>query len=455
MDYLVTPMLRMPAIISLSLTLLLSLSAPPAWAEGAAAGKTSPGLPFEELRIFSEVYARIRRDYVETVDDKELIENAIRGMLTGLDPHSSYLGEDAWSELKEGTEGHFGGLGIEVAMDDGLIKVIAPMDDTPADRAGIEAGDRITRIDNTPVKGMTLTDAVDLMRGDPGTTIKLTIMRDGSPGLKTVTIERDIIQVQSVKARTLEPGYLYVRVANFQEKTTHDLIAALDKLVKENNGQVRGVVLDLRNNPGGLLSSAVGVADVFLTDGLIVYTEGRVKDSNLKFRVQTPMDRIDGAPMVVLVNGGSASASEIVAGALQDQKRAIIVGQPTFGKGSVQTIMPMKSGAEALKITTALYFTPNGRSIQAEGIIPDVPLERVELSNIDDGEVGDIKESDLSGHLLNGNGDHDDDENPVKRVTIKAPSKGDKGGSLAGKDFALYEALNLLKGMSLLHASRQ
>lgn len=442
-------MLRLPGLISLSLLLLLTAS-PLRAADKNSSDKATAGLPFEELRIFSEVYARIRRDYVEQVDDQELIENAIRGMLGGLDPHSTYLNEEDWRDLKEGTEGHFGGLGIEVAMDDGLIKVIAPMDDTPAAKAGILAGDRITRLDNTPVKGMTLSDAVDLMRGDPGTSIELTIMREDPERMLTITVERAIIQVRSVKTRTLEPGYLYVRVANFQEKTTQDLIKGLDKLVAANNGKVKGVVLDLRNNPGGLLSAAVGVADVFLKEGLIVYTEGRVKDANLKFRAQTPVDRVNGAPMVVLINGGSASASEIVAGALQDHKRAIIMGQPSFGKGSVQTIMPMKSGAEALKITTALYFTPNGRSIQASGIIPDVPLERVELSRMDEGDVGAIKEADLRDHLDNGNGNK---ENKGK-AKPKTMVKGVKRGSLASEDFALYEALNLLKGMSLLHAGR-
>ena len=438
-------MLRLSGLFTLSLLVLLAAS-PVRAADKNSTAKATPGLPFEELRIFSEVYARVRRDYVEQVDDKELIENAIRGMLTGLDPHSTYLGEEAWLDLKEGTEGHFGGLGIEVAMDDGLIKVIAPMDDTPAAKAGILAGDRITRLDNTPVKGMSLTDAVELMRGDPGTTIELTILRDGPDGVLNITIERAIIQVRSVKTRILAPGFLYVRVASFQEKTTHDLISGLDKLVADSEHTVKGLVLDLRNNPGGLLSAAVGVADVFLTDGLIVYTEGRVKDANLKFRVQTPIDRINGAPMVVLVNGGSASASEIVAGALQDHKRAIIMGQPSFGKGSVQTIMPMKSGAEALKITTALYYTPNGRSIQASGIVPDVPLERVELTRIDEGDVGGVKEANLSGHLGNGNGDEE--------RKAEKPSKGGSSGSLASEDFALYEALNLLKGMSLLHAGR-
>ena len=446
-------MLRLPGLISLSLLVLL-VASPLRAADKNSTDKATAGLPFEELRIFSEVYARIRRDYVEQVDDKALIEDAIRGMLTGLDPHSTYLGEEAWQDLKEGTEGHFGGLGIEVAMDDGLIRVIAPMDDTPAAKAGILAGDRITRLDNTPVKGMTLSDAVELMRGDPGTSIELTIMRDEPESMLTITVERAIIQVRSVKSRTLEPGYLYVRVANFQEKTTQDLIAALDKLIAANDGKVKGVVLDLRNNPGGLLSAAVGVADVFLDKGLIVYTEGRVKDANLKFRVQTPIDRINGAPMVVLVNGGSASASEIVAGALQDHKRAIIMGQTTFGKGSVQTIMPMKSGAEALKITTALYFTPNGRSIQASGIVPDVPLERVELSRMDEGDVGYVKEADLSGHLGNGNSKKESTSKSKDKGKSKATAKDFKRGSLAGEDFALYEALNLLKGMSLLNAGR-
>jgi len=436
-------------LISCSVALCIATLTAPVHAEEK---KAVDGLPFEQLRIFSEVFARIRRDYVDEVDDKKLIEDAIRGMLSGLDPHSAYLGEEAWSELKEGTEGKFGGLGIEVSMDDGLVKVIAPIDDTPAARAGIQAGDRIVRIDDAPIKGMTLSKAVDMMRGEPGTPIELTIMRSGTGGLLKVKLKRDIIMVRSVKGRTLEPGYLYVRVAHFQEKTTQNLIKTLNKLIDENKGKVKGLILDLRNNPGGLLSAAVGVSDVFLADGLVVYTEGRVKDSNLKFQAQTPTDKINGAPMVVLVNAGSASASEIVAGSLQDHKRAIIMGQQTFGKGSVQTILPMKSGAEALKITTALYFTPNGRSIQAKGITPDVPLEKVEVTQIDQGEVKTLKESNLRRHLRNGNGkDHDNSKDEDKDTA----QTSDDPKSLASKDFALYEALNLLKGMSLLHARRE
>jgi carboxyl-terminal processing protease len=439
-------------LISCSVALCIATLAAPVHAEEK---KAIEGLPFEQLRIFSEVFARIRRDYVDEVDDKKLIEDAIRGMLSGLDPHSAYLGEEAWSELKEGTEGKFGGLGIEVSMEDGLVKVIAPIDDTPAARAGIQAGDRIVRIDDAPIKGMTLSKAVDMMRGEPGTPIELTIMRSGTGGLLKVKLKRAIIMVRSVKGRTLEAGYLYVRVAHFQEKTTQNLIKTLNKLIDENKGKVKGLILDLRNNPGGLLSAAVGVADVFLAKGLVVYTEGRVKDSNLKFQAQTPTDKINGAPMVVLVNGGSASASEIVAGSLQDHKRAIIMGQQTFGKGSVQTILPMKSGAEALKITTALYYTPNGRSIQAKGITPDVPLERVKVSPIDEGEVKVLKESNLRRHLRNGNGKDHDDDNKDQDKELDQASTSDDPKSLASKDFALYEALNLLKGMSLLHARRE
>lgn len=419
-------------------------------AKEAAVEPAKEGLPFEQLRIFSEVYARIRRDYVEEVDDEKLIEDAIKGMLSGLDPHSSYLGQEAWSDLKEGTAGKFGGLGIEVEMEDGLVKVIAPIDDTPAARAGIQAGDRIVRIDDTPIKGMSLSEAVDLMRGEPDTSINLTIMREGTGGMIDVKLVRDIIRVRSVKGRILEPGYFYVRIAHFQEKTTKELVKTLNGLLKQSGGKVNGLVLDLRNNPGGLLSAAVGVADTFLSDGIVVYTEGRVKESRLKFRVQTPRDMLNGAPMVVLLNGGSASASEIVAGSLQDHQRALIVGQPSFGKGSVQTIMPMKSGEEALKITTALYYTPKGRSIQAQGIVPDVPLARLEVSSDDQTGVKAIKEADLSGHLNNGNGKTD--EQAEAAVRPPADAKFGTGQALAAKDFELYEALNLLKGMALLRS---
>jgi len=333
-------------------------------------------LPVEDLRVFSEVFARIKKDYVKVVDDKTLLENAIRGMLAGLDPHSAYLDNDAYKELQVGTSGQFGGLGIEVGMEDGFVKVISPIDDTPASHAGIEAGDLIIRLDDTPVKGMTLTDAVKMMRGKPGTEILLTVVREGLQKPLKIKIKRDIIQVKSVKSRTLEPGYGYVRITQFQAQTENNLVEEIDKLKNDNDGKLKGLVIDLRNNPGGVLSAAIAVSDAFLEKGLVVYTEGRVKDSQLNFKANAG-DLLDGAPIVVVVNGGSASASEIVAGALQDHHRAIVMGQKTFGKGSVQTILPMSGGETALKLTTALYYTPSGRSIQAEGIQPDILLENV------------------------------------------------------------------------------
>ena len=399
-------------------------------------------LPVEELRTFSDVFGRIKNDYVESVEDKELLENAIRGMLTGLDPHSSYLDVEQFKELQVGTTGQFGGLGIEVGMENGFVKVIAPIDDTPAQRAGIEAGDLVIRLDDTPVKGMSLNDAVKVMRGEPGTDIELTIVREGLDKPFQVTITRDIIKVRSVKRRTLEPGYGYLRISQFQSKTADYLEDAIRDLKKENDDNLKGLVLDLRNNPGGVLNGAVAVSDAFLTKGLIVYTEGRIDDSRLRFNA-TPDDLLDGKPIVVLVNQGSASASEIVAGALQDHKRAIILGSQTFGKGSVQTILPL-SGGTALKLTTARYFTPSGRSIQAEGITPDIELESLKVAAVEQ-SLDPLSEADLSGHLDNGNGkngkdsDKDDDDN----------------GDLAQSDYQLYEALNMLKGLSILQERMQ
>ena len=404
---------------------------------------TRATLPVEELRTFSDVFGRIKNDYVETVEDKELLENAIRGMLTGLDPHSSYLDVEQFKELQVGTTGQFGGLGIEVGMENGFVKVIAPIDDTPAQRAGIQAGDLIIRLDDTPVKGMTLNDAVKVMRGEPGTDIKLTIVREGLDKPLQVTITRDIIKVKSVKRRTLEPGYGYLRISQFQSKTADYLEDAIADLRKENDDNLKGLVLDLRNNPGGVLNGAVAVSDAFLTKGLIVYTEGRIDDSRLRFNA-TPDDLLDGAPIVVLVNQGSASASEIVAGALQDHKRAIILGSKTFGKGSVQTILPL-SGGTALKLTTARYFTPSGRSIQAEGITPDIELESLKVAAVEK-TLDPLSEADLSGHLDNGNGDDG-----------KAGDSDDENGNgdLARSDYQLYEALNMLKGLSILQERMQ
>jgi carboxyl-terminal processing protease len=403
-------------------------------------------LPIEELRTFTDVFGRIKNDYVVDVDDKELIENAIRGMLAGLDPHSSYLDAEDYTELRVGTSGEFGGLGIEVGMEDGFVKVIAPIDDTPAQRAGIQAGDLIIRLDDTPVKGMTLNDAVKIMRGKPGTDIELTIVREGLDKPLKISITRDVIKVKSVRARLLEPGYGYLRISQFQSKTADNLIDAIDDLKKENKGPLEGLVLDLRNNPGGVLSGAVAVSDAFLTKGLIVYTEGRIEDSRLRFNA-TPDDVLDGAPMVVLVNQGSASASEIVAGALQDHKRALILGSKTFGKGSVQTILPLSSDS-ALKLTTARYYTPKGRSIQAEGIVPDIRLKRLKVASVPT-SIKPLQEADLSGHLGNGVV-HDIDEEPEDDTDAD-----EKSDAMIRDDYNLYEALNLLKGIAILQHQEQ
>jgi carboxyl-terminal processing protease len=342
-----------------------------AFAEREAAESTT--IPFEGLKTFSEVYGRIRQDYVEPVPDGKLLEDAIRGMLSGLDPHSSYLDAEQYNELKVGTTGQFGGLGIEVGMENGFIKVISPIDDTPAQKAGIKAGDLIIRLDDKPVKGMSLTDAVKSMRGEPGSAISLTVVREGVEQPLKIKIVRDIIKVKSVKSRMLEEGYGYVRITSFQAKTGESMVEAINELRKA--GDLKGLVLDLRNNPGGVLNAAVSVSDAFLDNGLVVYTDGRIEDSKMKFNA-TPGDILKDAPMVVLINAGSASASEIVAGALQDHKRAIVMGEKTFGKGSVQTILPTSNGG-AVKLTTARYYTPSRRSIQAEGITPDVVRSKI------------------------------------------------------------------------------
>lgn len=410
-------------------------------------------LPLEELRSFSDVFARIKADYVEPVEDKVLLESAIRGMLTGLDPHSAYLDQEQFKELQVGTSGEFGGLGIEVGMEDGFVKVIAPIDDTPAQRAGVQAGDLIIRLDDTPVKGMTLNEAVKLMRGKPGTDITLTVVREGQETPLKITIVRDVIKVKSVKQRMLDPGFGYVRISQFQATTADNLVEAIQALRKElkEGAKLRGLVLDLRNNPGGVLNGAVAVSDAFLDKGLIVYTEGRIADSRLRFNA-TPDDIVDGAPIVVLVNQGSASASEIVAGALQDHKRAIIVGERTFGKGSVQTIVPLNNGT-AVKLTTARYYTPNGRSIQAEGIVPDIELDNVRVADAEDVPFEAIKEADLSRHLINGNAKDQKKEQEQVDDKAKPDAEGtdgkDKPESLARTDYQLYEALNLLKGLAI------
>ena len=436
-------MLKKKAIFILSLGIMLGVfigvcGSVVADKSNGAVQSDADTLPYEDLRTFTEIFGRIKRDYVEPVSDKKLLEDAVRGMLTGLDPHSAYLVAEEYQELKEGTTGQFGGLGIEVTIENGFIKVVSPIDDTPAQKAGIKTGDLIIKLDDKPVKGMSLTDAVKLMRGEPNSKIVLSIVREGLEAPLKLTLARDIIKVKSVKNRLLEKGYGYVRISSFQSGTGEGLRESLASLKKENGAPLRGLVLDLRNNPGGVLNAAVEVSDAFLKSGLIVYTEGRIENSEMRFNA-SPDDLIDEAPMVVLINGGSASASEIVAGALQDQKRAVIMGEKSFGKGSVQTILPTSNGA-AVKLTTARYFTPSGRSIQAEGIEPDIALARVKLETIDKGESLSIKEADLSGHLQNAN----------------AESKANKDGQdkeknkLDIEDYSLHEALNLLKGISII-----
>lgn len=402
--------------------------------------KDKQDIPFEELQAFTEVFSRIKSDYVESVDDKQLIEDAIKGMLNGLDPHSSYLNTSEFSELKIGTTGQFGGLGIEVGMENGFVKVISPIDDTPAARAGIQASDLIIKLDDKPVKGMTLNEAVKLMRGKPNTDIVLTIIRDGELKPLIITITREIISVKSVKNRMLEPGYGYVRITNFQSRTTTDLLKAISDLQKQD--KLEGLILDLRNNPGGVLNGAVGVSDAFINDGLIVYTEGRIDDSSHRY-LATPGDSLNGAPLVILINGGSASASEIVAGAMQDHNRAIIMGTKSFGKGSVQTIQELRNGS-AVKLTTARYFTPDGRSIQAKGIVPDIELSTLSITAKDSNRKESFSEKDLQGRLSNPDGEDD---------TSSDANKADKkeSATLAETDFQLFEALNLLKGLYILN----
>jgi carboxyl-terminal processing protease len=407
-------------------------------------------LPLTQLKKFSEVYARIKNDYVEVVDDKKLMTDAISGMLKGLDPHSDYLDEDSFKELREGTSGEFGGLGIQVGQENGYIKVIAPIDDTPAKKAGVKSGDLIIRLDDKSVKNISLSDAVKLMRGKPGEAIDLVITREGSSKPIKIRIVRAIIKVKSVKQRILEKDYGYLRISNFQSKTTDSTRNAIEKLIKENKGNIKGLVLDLRDNPGGVLTGAVGVSDVFLSSGNIVYTEGRVEDAVTSYDA-TPDDLLNGAPLVVLVNQGSASASEIVAGALQDHKRALILGTKTFGKGSVQTVLPLdeKTG---LKLTTARYFTPAGRSIQAKGIEPDIEVKALEFKTTgsETDEVSPLSAADLGGHLSNPTGDNKEDKKITSDKIDKPEAKNTKKKSLAEEDYQLYEALNILKSMNLV-----
>jgi len=432
----------------------------------ASANKEQPQpLPIEELRAFADVFSAVKSGYVEPVDDKKLITLAISGMLSGLDPHSAYLDADAFKDLQVGTRGAFGGLGIEVGMEEGFVKVISPIEDTPAFRAGIKAGDLIIKLDETSVKGMSLNDAVKRMRGKPGTRITLTIARKGETKPLVIKIQREVIKVQSVKSKALETGYGYVRVTQFQENTAASLAKHLEKLYQQ--GELKGLVLDLRNDPGGLLHGAVGVAAVFLPENsVVVTTDGRTEDAKRKY-VAAPDDYLRGGaedfvkslpagvksvPMVTLVNGGSASASEIVAGALQDHKRAIVMGTRTFGKASVQTILPLANNT-AIKLTTARYYTPGGRSIQAKGIVPDIMVE----DGADGSSALRLREADLERHLSNdrdGKGTAAPKPEAAKPDAPRAPESGNGAPhpfEIAGKnDYQLAQAVNLLKGLQIL-----
>jgi len=394
-------------------------------------------LPLEELRTFTRVYDHVRNGYVDEIDDAKLLEYAIKGMISELDPHSAYLDKEAFADLQASTSGEFGGIGLEVSIDEGFVKVVTPIDDSPSAKAGILSGDVVIRIDDKPVKGMDLNKAVNLMRGPKNSPIKITVMRDGVDQPIDFELMRDIIKVQSVRTRTLEQDYFYIRLAQFQLDTGKDVAKKLREQLKK-NPDTKGIILDLRNNPGGVLQSSVEVVDAFLDGGQVVYTQGRLDNSNIGYNAEAG-DITNNLPLVVLINDGSASASEIVAGALQDHKRAVIMGTRSFGKGSVQSVIPI-SNDRAIKLTTALYYTPNGRSIQAQGIEPDVDVERVEITAIQKG-LG-TTEADLARHLGNTKGG---EESTSKDRANKRISSAE----LLKEDNQLHEALNLLKGLNI------
>ena len=442
-------------------------------------------LPIDDLRLFSEVFGRIKSDYVEPVEDKKLLKEAINGMLTGLDPHSAFLDQDAYKDLQVGTQGEFGGLGIEVGSEDGFVKVVAPIEDTPAHSAGIQAGDLIIKLDGVGLKGMSLNDAVKKMRGKPNTEVLLTVLRKGSDQPLEYKLKRAVIRVKSVKARLIEPGYAMVRVTQFQEHTGENLVAAVNDLYKQANGDIKGIVLDLRMNPGGLLNSAVAVSAAFLPkNALVVYTDGRTEDAKMRLTASKEnyvrgsfredyLTKLPAAaktvPLVVLVNGASASASEIVAGALQDHKRATVIGTQSFGKGSVQTILPLPNN-QAVKLTTARYYTPNGRSIQAKGIVPDIVVEDAVV----DSKLF-TREADLQRHLEGeaekaaANARKTDAEakpaekaaapakpaekNPAAKPEPGAAGKTDGKEAAKREDLQLIAAVNHLKGLPVTTAA--
>ncbi len=420
--------------LALSITLLASfaVSAQQPETDSLEANKaqSEERLPLRELRVFTQVFEQIRRGYVEEVKDTELLENAISGLLLELDPHSAYLNKSDYDDLQESATGEYSGLGLEVGSERGMIKIISPIDDTPAAKAGIKAGDLIVEVDGVPVRGMALQKAIDKLRGEKGTSIELMVLRDDQETPIEFTIVRDTIQFSSVRSRIIEPGYGYVRISQFQTSSGDDFKKELLDL-KQQETPLKGVIIDLRNNPGGLVPASVEISDAVLDGGTIVYTEGRLPSSNSRYEA-TSGDILEGIPIVVLINGGSASASEIVAGALQDHQRAAIIGTQSFGKGSVQTVIPLGDG-RAVKLTTARYFTPNGRSIQAEGIVPDIIVEPAEIRRY---QLRDrVREEDLEGHLEQASERGESPVEPEEDVT---------------DDNQLYEALNVLKGFQLL-----
>jgi len=438
--------------ISLAIVLLLCTSA--GAAQSLPAGAASAGAPapagssaavdpvdLQEIRNFSRVYELVRQAYVEKVDNKTLMKAAITGMLAGLDPHSEYLDKDGLEQLSEDTSGQYSGLGIEVLQVDGGLKIVSPIDDTPAARAGIRAGDSIVKINGRLIDPQNVNEMFQQLRGKPGSKINLTIVHEGSDKLVDLALVREVISVSSVKVRELEPGYAYVRISQFQDDTAADLQKKLGQLLAR-SGPQKGAVLDLRNNPGGLLTAAVGVSDDFLDSGVIVTTRGRLPDANMSFSAH-PGDQLDGAPMVVLTNHGTASAAEIVSGALKDNHRALTMGQRSFGKGVVQTVLPLDAD-HAVKITTARYYTPNGTSIQAEGIKPDIALADLAVSQADSPPVLISSEADLPNHLAN------------EKATASTDIDDDGSAAdarLATSDYALAQALNVLKGMALRQAA--
>ncbi len=430
-------LLKKPAMFAVLCLFCLSASAQEAQNMPEQSPTADLPLPLDEVRIFAEVLNRIRSSYVEPIDDKTLLENAVKGMLAGIDPHSSYLANDDYDSLQENTTGEFGGLGVEVGFNNGFVTIITPVDGSPAKAAGVEAGDIILKINNTPTTDISFEESTNMMRGAPGTDIVLTVLREGVDEAFDITITREIITARSVRSRYLEPGFGYIRIAQFVTGTGPEVSTALENFHLSDT-DLKGVILDLRNNPGGVLQAAIDVVDAFISEGLIVYTEGREESSFTSYDA-TPSNPSRGVPVIVLINNGSASASEVVAGALQDHNRAVIMGTQSFGKGSVQTVLPLAND-RAIKLTTALYYTPKGRSIQALGITPNIIVRQGRLTSIPE-SLTNYREQDLEGHLENTD------------VLGAIPEVIDlTGEEIIVGDYQLNEALNILKGLALIQA---